>query len=93
MSRLRGVTLVTVDISAGQAPDQLHFSKYFLLGSTRTARAEFSNGGCGYPQGRRLCTGQGGAVDDTPERGIFIHRFIHRLCYKESKGCLQLRQP
>jgi len=35
-----------IDITAGQAPDQLHFSKYFLLGSTGTARAELSNGGC-----------------------------------------------
>ena len=39
------MTLVTVDITAGQAPDQLHFSKYFLLGSTGTHALGLTNGG------------------------------------------------
>jgi hypothetical protein len=54
--------LVTVYITAGQAPDQFHFSKYFLLGSIYLWSREITTGGCAGEQVRR---GRAGHKVDT----------------------------
>jgi len=46
ISRFIYVTFITYSISAVQSHLQLHFSKYFLLGTIYTGAAKFSNGGC-----------------------------------------------
>jgi len=49
-SRFPNVTFITVYKTAGQRLDRsFNFSKYFLLGSIQTPRAEFNNPGCLFP--------------------------------------------
>ena len=56
-SRFTNVSYITVYITAGQRPDRsFDFSKYFLLGSIQTPRAEFNNGGSVLLWFDQLCT-------------------------------------
>jgi hypothetical protein len=55
-SRFLNVSYITVYITAGQRPYcSFDFSKYFLLGSIQTPRAEINNGGSWLLTGQRFC--------------------------------------